>query len=83
MREHNELYPIDFILEKEKGETPNHWSYRKLFLEQYRSEICISKINALSQMYANIEEMGCAYPKKIMSKIKSMTKDFQQIKGNI
>ena len=76
MTKNNEFYDKNYTFERERGETPNHWLLRKLFLEQFHSEINKSELNALAQMYANMEEMNCIYPPNVTKKIKILTKDF-------
>ena len=53
-------------------EPTHHWELRKKFMEQNKGTLPEERLVCLGQVFANIEFMGCRYPKVTMDLVEEM-----------
>lgn len=55
-------------------ESEEHWELKKTFIETHRHNFSEEKIICLSQIFFNIEMLGCRYNGEVMKQISEMSK---------
>ena len=67
---------IDTNWDVNKYHTPHepthHWELRKKFMEENKGRYSEERLVGLGQVFANIEFMGCRYPKVTMDLVEEM-----------
>ena len=67
---------IDTNWDVNKYHTPHepthHWELRKRFMEENKGRYSEERLVCLGQVFANIEFMGCRYPKVTMDLVEEM-----------
>lgn len=59
---------------KQQWESDNQWAARQRFILAFRDTYSVARLLCLSQVYANIENLGCKYPSKVMIEVEELAK---------
>ncbi|CAN8003146.1 unnamed protein product [Ixodes hexagonus] len=60
---------------RQPWESNEHWELRKEFLLAHAGKFDENRLLCLAQAFANVELLGCAYPKDVMIQISELAKD--------
>lgn len=66
---------------RQPWESNEHWELRKEFLLAHAGKYNENRLLCLAQAFANVELLGCAYPKEVMLQISELSKDVSSLSG--
>lgn len=66
---------------RQPWESNEHWELRKEFLLAHAGKYDENRLLCLAQAFANVELLGCAYPKDVMMQISELAKDVTSLTG--
>lgn len=64
---------------RQPWESNEHWELRKEFLLAHEGKFGENRLLCLAQAFANVELLGCTYPKEVMVQINELAKDVKSL----
>lgn len=64
---------------RQPWESKEHWELRKEFLLAHQGKFPENRLLCLAQAFANVEILGCTYPKPIMTHLDELAKEVNSL----
>lgn len=78
--ESNKLNEQDLEQYRKKWELDDYWELKKEFLLTYKDDYESDRLQALAQVFINIEVMGNTYDASIMALIRNLTENWDSLR---
>lgn len=71
-------HPVNVEKYRQRFESDEHWRYRRDFILRHYGSFAENRLLCLSQVFINVQLLGCRYPEPVMCQIRELTKDTEQ-----